>query len=46
MTCSASTILRLLRHDPLPIPPPVKVLGVDEWAWRQQSRAMERYSSI
>jgi transposase len=35
MTCSASTILRLLRHGPLPTPPPVKVLGVDEWAWRK-----------
>ena len=35
MTCSASTILRLLRHGPLPPPPPVKVLGVDEWAWRK-----------
>jgi transposase len=35
MTCSASTILRLLRHGRLPTPPPVKVLGVDEWAWRK-----------
>lgn len=35
VTCSASTILRLLRYGPLPTPPPVKVLGVDEWAWRQ-----------
>ncbi len=35
MTCSASTILRLLRHGPLPTSPPVKVLGVDEWAWRK-----------
>ena len=46
MACSASTILRLLRHGPLPPPPSVKVLGVDDWAWRQQSRATERYSSI
>lgn len=35
MTCSASTILRLLRHGPLPTPPPVKVLGVDDWAWHK-----------
>lgn len=35
MACSASTILRLLRHGPLPPPSPVKVLGVDEWAWRK-----------
>ena len=35
MACSASTVLRLLRHGPLPPPPPVKVLGVDEWAWRK-----------
>jgi hypothetical protein len=35
MVCSASTVLRLLRHGPLPTPSPVKVLGVDEWAWRK-----------
>jgi transposase len=35
MACSSSTVLRLLRHDPLPTPLPVKVLGVDEWAWRK-----------
>jgi len=35
MACSSSTVLRLLRHGPLPMPPPVKVLGVDEWAWRK-----------
>jgi transposase len=35
MACSASTILRLLRHGPLPPPSPVKILGVDEWAWRK-----------
>ena len=35
MACSSSTVLRLLRHGPLPPPPPVKVLGVDEWAWRK-----------
>ena len=35
MACSPSTVLRLLRYDPLPTPLPVKVLGVDEWAWRK-----------
>jgi transposase len=31
MACSASTVLRLLRHGPLPPPPALKVLGVDDW---------------
>jgi hypothetical protein len=35
MAWSASTILRLLHHGPLPTPSPVKVLGGDEWAWRK-----------
>jgi transposase len=35
MACSSSTVLRLLRHGSLPTPLPVKVLGVDEWAWRK-----------
>ena len=35
MTCSADTILRLVRHTALPASPPVEVLGVDEWAWRK-----------
>lgn len=35
MACSSSTVLRLLRHGPLPPLLPVKVLGVDEWAWRK-----------
>ena len=35
MACSASTVLRLLRHGPLPPLPAVKVLGVDDWAWRK-----------
>ena len=35
MACSASTVLRLLRHSSLPASPPVKVLGVDDWAWRK-----------
>src|SRR5690242_17854113 len=35
MPCSADTMLRLLRRAALPATPPVKVLGVDEWAWRK-----------
>jgi transposase len=35
MACSSSTVLRLLRHGPLPTPLPVKVLGVDDWAWHK-----------
>jgi transposase len=38
MTCSASTVLRLLRHGPLSLPSPIKVVGVDEWAWRKGQR--------
>jgi len=35
MACSAETLLRLVRHAALPASPAVKVLGVDEWAWRK-----------
>jgi hypothetical protein len=35
MACSADTIVRLVRRAALPATPPVKVLGVDEWAWRK-----------
>jgi transposase len=35
MTCSPDTLLRLVRSSCLPPPLPVKVLGVDEWAWRK-----------
>ena len=35
MACSADTIVRLVRRAALPAPAPVKVLGVDEWAWRK-----------
>jgi transposase len=38
MACSASTVLRLLRHGPLSPPLPIKVVGVDEWAWRKGQR--------
>jgi transposase len=34
----ASTVLRLLRHGPLSPPLPIKVVGVDEWAWRKGQR--------
>ncbi len=35
MPCSADTIVRLVHRAALPTPAPVKVLGVDEWAWRK-----------
>ncbi len=35
MVCSADTIVRLVHRAALPATPPVKVLGVDEWAWRK-----------
>jgi hypothetical protein len=35
MTCSADTVLRLVRHTALLASLPVEVLGVDEWAWRK-----------
>ena|SRR5579864_7124498 len=35
MPCFPDTILRLVRHIPVPVPAPVKVLGADEWAWRK-----------
>jgi transposase len=30
--------LRLLQHGPLSAPSPIKVVGVDEWAWRKGQR--------
>jgi len=36
MTCSPDTLLRLVRRAPLPSSSPVRVLGVDEWAWRKR----------
>ncbi len=38
MRCSASTVLRLLRHGSFSSPSPIKVVGVDEWAWRKGQR--------
>jgi len=35
MKCSPATVLRLVRQAPLPSSSTVRVLGVDEWAWRK-----------
>src|SRR5215813_9692456 len=31
---SPSTLLRLVRTAPLPYPPALQAVGIDEWAWR------------
>ncbi|MFL5628206.1 MAG: ISL3 family transposase [Ktedonobacteraceae bacterium] len=36
--CSPDTLLRLVRHASLPASPSVRVVGVDEWAWRKGQR--------
>jgi transposase len=38
MKCSPATLLRLVRHSPLPSSAHVRVVGVDEWAWRKGQR--------
>ncbi|GHO72384.1 transposase [Ktedonobacter sp. SOSP1-85] len=38
MTCSPTTLLRLVRQAPLPLSSTVRVVGVDEWAWRKGQR--------
>jgi transposase len=38
MKCSRATILRLVCQSPLPSSAHVRVLGVDEWAWRKGQR--------
>jgi hypothetical protein len=36
MACSPDTLLRLVRHASLPSSSSVRVVGVDEWAWRKR----------
>lgn len=36
MACSPDTLLRLVRRASLPASPLVRVVGVDEWAWRKR----------
>jgi len=38
MKCSPATMLRLVRQSPLPSSDQVRVVGVDEWAWRKGQR--------
>ncbi|SRR5581483_10979855 len=38
MKCSPATVLRLVRQEPLPSSENVRVVGVDEWAWRKGQR--------
>jgi transposase len=38
LKCSHGTILRLVRQAPLPSSENVRVIGVDEWAWRKGQR--------
>lgn len=35
---SRDTILRLVRQHPLPDPPPPRVIGLDDWAWKRRLR--------
>ena len=35
---SRDTLLRLVRHLPLPIIPPLRAIGVDDWAYRKRKR--------
>jgi transposase len=38
LSASRDTILRLVRHSPLPALAPPRVVGVDEWAWKRRLR--------
>jgi transposase len=38
LKCSPATVLRLVRQAPLPSSEKVRVIGVDEWAWRKGQR--------
>jgi hypothetical protein len=40
LTCSFATLLRFVRQAPLPSSKNVRVVGVDEWAWRKQGAAL------
>ena len=35
---SRDTILRLLHHLPVPVPPEPHVIGLDDWAWKRRQR--------
>jgi transposase len=35
MPVSGATLLRLLARTEVPVPPPPRVIGLDEWAWRR-----------
>jgi transposase len=38
LSASRDSILRLVRHSPLPAPEPPRVVGGDEWAWKRRLR--------
>jgi transposase len=38
LPASRDTLLRLVRHRPLPIIPPLRAMGVDDWAHRKRQR--------
>ena len=38
INASRDTILRLVRHCPLPDPPPPLRIGLDDWAWKRRLR--------
>jgi hypothetical protein len=43
MACSPDTLLRLVRRARLPASSTVRVLGVDEWAWRKRQSYGNQY---
>jgi transposase len=38
MPVSGDTLLRLIRKAPLELPPPPRIVGLDDWAWRRGRR--------